>query len=181
MATTASSGSRSTFPVVAPSTIPRNPSGGAMELQGNRLATPTSGGLSPMLPCGPYGPIQRARHASPYGRTTNNKESHGNKPIRNHSNRAPLRSSLFISNVTIVARPVSVRPSMVCWSSIQPKCASQACVRGLNNASSAPVSGSIPDTLSAFTRLHEAQANARLSGVSEPPCTNGWICSRWKR
>jgi hypothetical protein len=127
------------------------------------------------VPMGQSRWLDMPRHT---GGTTKN---HGNKAITNHSNHAPLRSSLFISSVRIVARPVSVRPAMVCWSSIQPKCASQACMWGLNNAASAPVSGSIPDTLSAFAKLHEAQANARLSGVSGPPCTNGWICSRWKR
>jgi hypothetical protein len=174
MTSTAGSWCRSEFPVVAPlndSNIPRNLLGYAMALQEKRLVMPYSDRPTPRLPCGSCGPIQRAKHASPYCR--NNKESHGNKPIINHSNRAPLRRSLFISSVTMVARPVSVRPSMVCWSSAQPKCVSQACLRGLNNATSAPVSGSIPETLSAIVSLQGAQANARLPGASEPPCTKG--------
>src|SRR5271157_477555 len=63
----------------------------------------------------------------------------------------------------------------------QRKCSVQTCSRGLNNAVTSPVSGSLARVRSALYRLHSGQLNQRLDSSSVPPFALGRICSISRR
>lgn len=76
--------------------------------------------------------------------------------------------SSFKSNRAQVVRPVVEVPRIMVPSGLQQKCSAQAWVRGLKSATSCPVVGSRPLVKLYRRSLHRRQANARLSGTSEP-------------
>jgi hypothetical protein len=72
-----------------------------------------------------------------------------------------------------VARPTGVWPMIRSPSADQRKCSDQTCSRGLNNAVTSPVSGSLATVRSALYRLHSGQLNQRLDSSSFPPLRPG--------
>src|SRR5579864_4412982 len=70
-------------------------------------------------------------------------------------------SGRFIASAATVARPVPVKGTMV--SDSQRKCSAQSCVRGLNNGTCAPESGSGANCCADLRSEQQTQAKARFS------------------
>jgi hypothetical protein len=91
------------------------------------------------------------------------------------------RFSSLMSNRAQVARPMTEVPTIFSPLEVHLKCSDHFCWRGLNNADTVFVSGSIPVMKFDRRSLHRRQASARLIKLSEPPRDWGRRCSTVKR
>lgn len=92
-------------------------------------------------------------------------------------NRIRNRGGEFISKVRTVVRPTAVSPRIRTPS--QAKCSLHWCCRGWKRGVISSVIGSMPAKSLDFLKLQSAQARARLSRLSSPPCLRGMMCSTW--
>jgi hypothetical protein len=89
--------------------------------------------------------------------------------------RTRMRAGEFMSRTRTVVRPMAVTPT-TCTPSHR-KCSSHVCRRGSKSGVIWSDSGSIPVRLLPLCKLHSAQAIARFSESSRPPCLVGITCS----
>jgi hypothetical protein len=101
----------------------------------------------------------------------------GCQPAPTHSRLTITAMALFSRSAMTVARPHAVRPMTRVPSSLQAKCCSHFCRRGLNSLTRFPVSGSNARVCVPLKPLYILQARQRLSSSSVPPTACGIICS----